>query len=397
MKRTLLFILNEPTYFISHRLPIAIAARHEGYDIHVATGEPIAPQKIADEGFVYHPIPLSRSGRNVFSELKSLYAMYRLMKKLKPDIVHLVTIKPVIYGSLAARFAKVPAVVAAISGLGYAFIDQYLEAKILRRLISHLYRHAFRHENLKVIFQNKDDEDTLLKMGALKKEQSMLIHGSGVDLTRYAFTKEPNNTPLIVVMAARLLKDKGIREYVEAAALLRAQGINARFWLAGPLDPGNPSAIRETQLRQWIINQDIEYLGYCDNIPELFSQVNLVVLPSYREGLPRVLAEAAACGRAVVTTDVPGCRAAIIPGETGLLTNVRDAVSLSDAIHRLLCNESLRYQMGTNGRKLAEHLFNIDHIVAVHLQLYNTLTEHYHSLGIECLPSFRKDLDVPNP
>lgn len=375
MKKKLLFIINEPTYFISHRLPIAIAARDAGYDIHVATGEPIVLQRIIDEGFSYHPLPLSRSGRQIFSELVSLFAMYRLMKHVKPDIVHLVTIKPVIYGSIAARFARVPAVVAAVSGLGYAFIDQYFEAKFLRTIISKLYQQAFRHKNLKVIFQNTDDQDTLLNLRALKKNQAILIQGSGVDLTHYQYHPEPDASPFIVVMAARLLQDKGVMEYVEAAKLLRLKGIHARFLLAGKVDPGNPSSIREKQLKSWIDAQDIEYLGYRQDTPHLFSQAHLVVLPSYREGLPRVLAEAAACGRAIVTTDVPGCRAAIIPGKTGLLAKARDVNSLADAIHTLLINSTLRNNMGAAGRKLAEREFDIINIVDEHMQVYQMVSD----------------------
>ncbi|MDP3705552.1 MAG: glycosyltransferase family 4 protein [Legionellaceae bacterium] len=373
--KKLLFVINEPTCFISHRLPIAIAARDAGYEIHVATGEPTVLQRIIDEGFSYHPIPLSRSGRHIISELRSLLAIYRLMKHIKPDIVHLVTIKPVIYGSIAARLARVPAVVAAVPGLGYAFIDQYLEAKCLRVIISKLYRHAFRHNNLKVIFQNTDDQDILLNLKALQKNQAILIQGSGVDLTHYQYHPEPSESPLIVVMAARLLRDKGVVEYVQAAKLLRSKGISARFLLAGKVDPGNPSSISEKQLNTWIDNQDIEYLGYRQDTPYLLSQAHLVVLPSYREGLPRVLSEAAACGRAIVTTDVPGCRAAIMPGKTGLLAKARDVTSLADAMHTLLINPTLRNDMGAAGRKFAEREFDIENIVDEHMQIYQMISD----------------------
>ena len=294
-----------------------------------------------------------------------------LMKQLKPDIVHLVTIKPVIYGSLAARAARVPAVVAAVSGLGYAFIDQYFEARCLRRLISTLYRQAFLHPNLKVIFQNEDDKYTLLNLDALKENQSILIRGLGVDLTEYKWTPEPKTRPLVVVMAARLLRDKGVIEYVEAAKLLRTKGINARFLLAGLVDPDNPSSINKKQLAEWVKASDIEYLGYRTDMPQLFSQAHVVVLPSYREGFPRVLAEAAACGRAIVTTDVPGCRAALIPDKTGLLVKVNDPSSLAKAIYTLLINNSLRNTMGAEGRKLAENKFNITKIVAEHMTIYD--------------------------
>lgn len=376
VKKKLLFILNDPVFFISHRLPIALEAQKEGYEIHVATGVHPPPKRIIDEGFIYHPIPLSRSGRHIFSECISLLAMYRLMKRLTPDMVHLVTVKPVIYGSFAARLARVPAVVAAISGLGYAFTNNHFKARCLRQFIMKLYKHVFRHKNIHVIFQNNDDKNTLLSIGVLKKNQTTLIRGSGVDLTQYYHTHEPTSSPLIVMMAARLIRDKGVFEYIEAVKILKQQGIQARFWLAGLPDPGNPTSIDEKQLQTWIDNNDIEYKGYCQDIPLLLSQVNVVVLPSYREGLPRFLAEAAACGRATVTTDVPGCREAIIPNKTGLLANVRDSKSLADTINILLTDHSLRNSMGTEGRRLAEQEFNISKIVDAHLQIYRRVSEH---------------------
>jgi len=377
LSRKFLFILNEPTYFVSHRFPIALAAQALGYEIHVATGSDFPPESIEAAGFFYHTIPLSRSGRNIFSECISVLAIYRLMKHIQPDLVHLVTIKPVLYGSFAARLARVPAVVAAISGLGYAFIDDYFEARCLRYLISYLYKIAFRHKNMKVIFQNVDDRATLFKIGAVTPEQAVIIQGSGVDLTKYVHQDEPQNAPLMVVMAARLLRDKGVFEYIAAAKILKERGLEARFWLAGELDLGNPSAIKKRQLQTLVKSGVIEYLGYC-HIPDLFPQAHIVVLPSYREGLPRVLSEAAACGRAVVTTDVPGCRAAIIPGETGLLVKVKDAVSLADAIHELLINNQLRKDFGSAGRQLAEREFDITAIVKQHLVVYETLLTYFH-------------------
>lgn len=373
MQKRLLFILNEPTYFISHRLPIALAAKEAGYEIHVATGERRALPKLIAEGFHYHAIPLSRSGRNVLVELNSLAAIYRLMRRIQPDIVHLVTIKPVIYGSIAARMAKVPSVVAAVSGLGYAFIDQYLEARLLKKVVSHLYRFAFKHPNLKVIFQNEDDQATLSKISALASHQSTLIQGSGVDLNHYQYVPEPNTPTPIVVMAARLLRDKGVFEYVEAAKILRQKGIKARFWLAGQIDPGNPTSVNQRQLNDWAKENDIEYIGYHTNTAELFAQVNLVVLPSYREGLPRVLSEAAAVGRAIVTTDVPGCRATIVPGKTGLLSQVRDTASLANAIEHLIVEAGTREAMGLAGRQFAEQVFDVNEVVNLHLAVYQAL------------------------
>lgn len=374
--KKLLFIINEPTCFISHRLPIAIAAKEAGYEVHVATAAAKAPPVIHEQGFHYHPIPLSRSGKNSFVELGSLIAIYRLMKQLQPDLVHLVTIKPVLYGLLAARLARVPGAVAAVPGLGYVFTHhQKLSAKLLRRFIVGFYQQAFKHPNLKVIFQNETDQAILFNLGALKENQARLIHGSGVNLTQYTYYPEPTDAMLVVVMAARLLRDKGVIEYVQAAKQLRKQGYQARFCLAGEIDDGNPSAITKQQLRTWIDAKDIEYLGYCQDTALIFSKANVVVLPSYREGLPRVLAEAAACGRAIVTTDAPGCRDAIIPNQTGLLTEVKNVSSLVSAIACLLTNQPLREAMGKAGREFAERQFCITTIVKQHLAIYHEIHE----------------------
>jgi glycosyltransferase involved in cell wall biosynthesis len=372
MKKKLLFIINDLTCFITHRMPVALAARDQGFEIHIATANPNGLPQIQDEGFFYYCLPLSRSGKNILSETISLFAMYRLMRRIQPSIVHLITIKPVTYGSLAARFAKVPAVVAAVTGLGYAFTERRVKARLLRKIISRLFRYAFKHKNLKVIVQNNDDKNTLIQIGALQETQAILISGSGVNLQQYQYCVEPESLPYIIVLAARLLHDKGINEYVAAAKLLKQKGLNARFLIAGQSDPGNPSAISEAQLQAWTEAQDIEYLGF-QNTAELFSQAHIVVLPSYREGLPRVLIEAAACGRAVITTDVPGCRAAIIPDVTGLLVNAQDPTSLAQAMEKLILNDALRIQMGIEGRKFAEREFNLTKIVAQHLQVYGAI------------------------
>lgn len=370
MKKKLLFILNESNFFISHRLPLAVTAHEMGYEIHVATPQATKETKEVSKHFIYHDIPLSRRGKNLFVELRSFSAIYQLLKRIKPDLVHLVTIKPVIYGTIAARLANLPTVVAAVPGLGYAFIHDHWQARVLRYLIGHLYRFAFRHKNLKIIFQNEDDRSILKKVGALKKNQSYLIQGSGVDLHQYAYHPEPKFSPPVVIMASRLLRQKGICEYIEAVKRLKARGVQARFLLAGRLDPGNPTAINESELQRWVKAGVIEYLGYRQDIPFLFSQVNLIVLPSYGEGLPRVLVEAAACGRATITTDAPGCRAAIIPGKTGLLIKPKDSLALAEAIHSLLENPLLRNAMGASGRQLAVKEFNIKKIIQEHLHVY---------------------------
>jgi glycosyltransferase involved in cell wall biosynthesis len=227
-----------------------------------------------------------------------------------------------------------------------------------------------------VIFQNSEDRDTLLGFGALRPAQAVMIRGSGVDLARYVCTPEPPASPPIVVMASRLLYDKGVREFVEAARLLRGTGIDARFLLAGDPDFGNPAAVSAADLTRWRDEGVVECIGHCGDMPGLFAGAHLVVLPSYREGLPKVLVEAAACGRAVVTTDVAGCRDAVVPGETGMLVQPRNVRALVDAIAGLLANPDERQRMGAAARRLAEREFAVERIVDEHMQVYGELLDN---------------------
>lgn len=368
----LLFIVNDAAFFMSHRLPLAIAAKESGFEVHVATPKTPASIKIKEAGFIFHPIALSRSGKNPFQELKSIAAFYHLMREVKPDLVHLVTIKPILYGGLVARVLKVPAVVAAVSGLGYIFTSPTLSAKFWRAGITRLYRFALGHHRLRVIFQNPDDRQLFLQNNTCSPAQTVLIRGSGVDLQAYQVFPERVDQ-IVVVMIARLLKDKGVMEYIAAAKMLKAQGSQAQFLLVGDIDEGNPAFIDKALLAQWCAEDDVQVLGFRDDIPQLMEQANVVVLPSYREGLPKILIEAAACGRAVITTDVPGCRDAIEPNQTGLLVPVRDANALALAIQQLIEDHDYRQQLGRAGRALAEREFAIQRVIAAHLTIYNEL------------------------
>lgn len=372
MQKRVLFVVNEAKFFLSHRLPIAEAAIAAGYEVHVATA-PDPSIDLKSFGVHQHSFHLSRSGSNPLSELRSVWQLYRLFVRVKPDIVHLVTIKPVLYGGIAARLAGVPALVAAISGLGAVFISSSLTMRVLRLGIGLLYRLSLGHRNSAVIFQNNDDKSVLMGMSVVRADQCRLIHGSGVSLTEYQLMPEPTSTP-IVVMAARLLRDKGVLEFHAAAKRLREAGISARFLLAGAVDPGNPASLDAAELERWTDEGAVEVLGFRDNIPALFSGANVVVLPSYREGLPKVLIEAAACGRAIVTTDVPGCRDAVESGVTGILVPARDAESLAIAMRRLIEDPELRARMGHAARRFAEQRFDIKMVIAAHLKIYEELS-----------------------
>ena len=371
--KEILFVVNIPEFFLSHRLPIALAAREAGHEVHIATGDGVAIETIVELEFVHHRVAMARSGQNPFTELRSVIQLYRLFRQLQPDLVHLISIKPVLYGGIAARLAGVSSVVAAVSGLGTVFMGQAGLAGARRRLVAVLYRFAFRQSPLAVIFQNPDDRDTLLGIGALRPEQARMIRGSGVNLADYTFVPEPQGRP-VVVMAARLLRDKGVFEFVEAARLLKARGVNVVMRLIGSPDPDNPSSVTQVELDAWVEEEVVELPGYRTDIAVQYGAANIVCLPSYYgEGLPKSLVEAAACGRAVITTNHPGCRDAIVPGKTGIVVPVKDATAIADAIEALLNEPERRAQMGAAGRKLAEEAFAIEKIVDQHLAIYEEL------------------------
>jgi glycosyltransferase involved in cell wall biosynthesis len=370
--RRILFVVNTPEFFLSHRLPLAVAAKAEGYEVHVASAPSEAVGKIQSLGFKHHVVDFVRSGQNPLVELSTMVKLFRLFRHVDPDVAHLITIKPVLYGGLAARTAGVHSVVFAVSGLGTVFIANSIAAKLRKWLVTRLYSAAFRQKQLAVIFQNPDDREILISRGALQQSKTRMIRGSGVALSEYPHRPEPEGEP-VVVMASRLLKDKGVFEFVEAASILRERGVTVEMRLIGSPDPGNQTSVTEQDVKRWHEGGVVRTLGYRSDIADQYAEANIVCLPSYREGLPKSLVEAAACGRAVVTTDVPGCRDAIIPGKTGLLVPVRNAVALADAIQSLIEDSDLRERMGQAGRKLAEDAFAIEKIVDQHLRIYEDL------------------------
>lgn len=374
-RKKLLFIVNVDWFFISHRLPIALKALEAGYEVHLLCAMTDQADYLENLGLIVDPFLFSRSGLNIFKELSCFFKLYRRIKVIKPDLLHLVTIKPVIYGGIIARIARVPAVVSAISGLGFLFVERAgLKSRLFRDGVLFLYRLAMGHPNQRVIFQNPTDMSALIDAGGVQKEKSRMIRGSGVDLQDYPMLTEPKGRP-VIIMASRLLKDKGVIEFIEAARRIKSKGIKACFQLVGEPDLGNPESVTSDELQSWQAEGVVDCLGYRSDIAALFSQANIVVLPSYREGLPKVLIEGAACGRAVITTDVPGCRDAIEPNVTGVLVGARDASSLAQEIERLMQDGDLRQQMGRAGRDLAEREFSIEKVVATHLSIYQELLE----------------------
>lgn len=372
MNSRLLFVANADWAFVSHRLPIALEAIKRGYEVHIATPITDKADMLTAHGLIVHPLYLKRKSINPICNMRSFLQLLILTKKIKPKIIHLITIKPILLGGIAARLNRVPALVIAVSGMGFVYIATGIAAKLRRKLVGFLYRIVFTHTNLKVIFQNKDDQKILANTTKLPLSKSILIPGSGVALDTYQAKPLPTGMPRIV-MACRLLVDKGVREFITAAHLVKQSGYDAHFMLVGECDFGNPTSLTETELKELTSDDHVEYCGHQTNMPDILANAHIVVLPSYREGLPKVLIEAAACGRAVVTTDVPGCRDAIEPNISGLLVPVHDANALANAIKRLLDDPEYCAQLGEAGRRLAERKFDIHKIVAQQLSIYSEM------------------------
>ena len=368
----ILFVVNVDWFFLSHRLPIARAARDRGAEVWVAAAPTGQEGLIAEEGFHFVPISLRRGGRGIGQEIRTLHVISRILADVKPDLVHNVTIKPVLYTSLVARFLGKPAIVNAISGLGYTFISSGVKARILRGALWLPYKVALSGERVRVIFQNPDDIEAFVGRGWVERPRTALIRGSGVDVELFRDAPEPPGAP-VVMLASRMLKDKGVVEFVDAARLLRKWKVNCRVVLVGEPDPGNPATVTTEELSSWVSEGIVEWWGQRAEMEKVLPLAAIVTLPSYREGLPKVLQEAASVGRPIVATDVPGCREAVHEGENGYLVPPQDHVRLAEAIRRLAEDPGLRARMGANSRRMAIEEFRIERVVESTLAVYDEL------------------------
>jgi glycosyltransferase involved in cell wall biosynthesis len=371
-KPSVLFVDNDVNSFYAYRIELALAARDSGFEVHVAAPPGKAAETLRAEGLRYHPIPMTRSGLAPWKELSTIVALFRLYRRVRPDLVHHLRLKPVLYGGLAAYGARVPAVVGLLTGLGYVFIAESRRALVMRKLVVLSCKVAFRHGNQRIVFQNPDDQGVFIQNKILPAAQTVLIKGSGVDIHTYVPTPEPEGIP-VVVLASRMLRDKGVVEFVQAARELKESGVSARFVLVGDTDPGNPTAVSAEQLRSWADEGVIEWWGHQSDMRKVLSQSNIVCLPSLREGVPKVLIEAAACGRAIVTTDAPGCREIVREGENGLLVPVRDSKALAEALRLLIESAPLRALMAAKGREIAVEEFSVERVVNETLGVYREL------------------------
>lgn len=369
----LLYFVTEDWYFCSHRLPLAVAAKQAGYEVLVVTRVNQHGDLIRAQGLTLIPLDLSRRSRHPLKELAVIWQLYKLYRQHQPDIVHHVALKPVLYGSLAARLAGVRVVVNALAGLGFLFVSQRLQARVLRPVVELAFRLLLNRTGSHVIIQNPDDQALLVGRKLVAADRTSLIRGSGVNTQHFAATPQADGVPL-VILASRLLWDKGITEFVAAARNIRALGISARFALVGVGDPENPASIADSQLQQWHDEGVIEWWGRREDMPRVLAESHIVCLPTtYGEGVPKVLIEAAACARPIVATDVPGCREIVRHEDNGLLVPPKDVAALVRAICRLLADPDLRQTMGQRGRDIVNAEFAIGQVLDQTLQLYQEL------------------------
>jgi glycosyltransferase involved in cell wall biosynthesis len=369
----LLFVVTEDWYFHSHRLPLAVAALDAGYAVAVATR--VNAHRAAIEACGCEVIPLRRLRRRSLNPLREIAAvaeLARVYRTWRPDIVHQVAMKPVLYGSLAALFAGGRSTVNALAGLGFVYSSRTALARLLRPGVNVALRLALDRPDAAAIVQNDDDARMLRALGLGEGAAVHVIRGSGVDLQRFRPRPHASGAP-IVLLASRMLWDKGIGEFVDAARRLRAQGTHARFVLVGPRDSENPTAIPEGVLAGWQHTGAVEWWGPRDDMPEVLGEAAIVCLPSYREGMPKVLLEAAACGRPIVASDVPGCRDVVEAGASGLLVPAHDAAALAGALQTLLADADLRERMGQRARAIALARFGLPSVQAATLALYRDL------------------------
>jgi glycosyltransferase involved in cell wall biosynthesis len=380
-KPRLLYVVTEDWAFLSHRLPMARAARDAGFEVHVATRVNRGAAAIEAERFTLHPIPFARGSLSPFAAIASIFALRRVRREVKPDLTHHVALQACVLGMLST-LGQPAACINAFIGLGYSFTSETGRARVVRALIGLLLRFLINRKDCVALVQNKDDGAALISLG-LAQNRIALIAGSGVDVNRLTPLAEPNGAPTFGFVG-RLLEDKGIRTLVAAHRLLRTRTPDARLLIAGASDPANPASVTEAEAKSWNTEAGIAWLGYVGDIVSFWSKAHIAVLPSRREGLPLSLMEAAACGRAMIASDVPGCREIVIHDQTGLLFPVDNALALADAMGKLAGDPSLRARYAMAARRLVIERFTAEIIgrqtVALYKRVINKTLDADHSL-----------------
>lgn len=371
-----LIIASSPLSILNFRGALIERLKNYGFEIHIAAPDfdshPEEFDKLNSLGYLVHNISMQRTGTNPLSDFNSIKDLYNLISKIKPDYVLSYTIKPVIYGTLAAWLSKVPHRFALITGLGYAFqnIEETNKRNTFQKVIHNLYRIAL-SKTEKVFFQNPDDLHLFKQLKLLKKNQpTAVVNGSGVDINKYNIAPLPirdGDPEIRFLLIARLLGDKGIREYAQAAEIIKSKYPHAHFTLAGPID-SNPSAITQEELTKLVKESNISYLGKLTDVRPAIAGNSIFVLPSYREGTPRTVLESMAMGRPIITTNAPGCRETVKDGLNGFLVPVKSVEQLAIAMEKFILNPHLIKSMGAASRKIAEDKFDVNKVNKVMLE-----------------------------
>ncbi len=356
-RKTLVFLLTEDWFFASHFLTRALAAKAAGWRVILIAYSGTATQAIRAAGIEVIPVAFIRRRTNPIAEFLFTLQLAKLYRRLRPDLVHHIALKPILVGGIAARLAGVPAIVNAPTGLGFVFSSDKPLAKLLKPLVSFLLRITLSPKNARVIFENPDDQAELEKLGMLRAGATRLIRGAGVDIEKFHPAPEPP-PPVRILLIARMIREKGVADFVQASRILRDRQVAAEFVLVGAPDPGNPNTVTEAELRGWEAEGLVTWLGPRTDIAALLRSAHIACQPSsYREGLPKSALEAMASGKPLIATDIPGCREAVVDGQTGLLVPPRNPLALAAAIQRLIEAPELRAKMGAAGRLRVEEYF----------------------------------------
>lgn len=363
----ILYVVNHSGFFVSHRLSLALRARELGHEVAVVLPPGDSMDVLRASGVTWYPLPLNAGGFQPLHELETLRTLCRVFKEVQPAVVHNVAIKPVLYGTLAARLMGVPRVVNAVSGLGYLFTGNRPGAKLAGIA---MYRLLLRHPQMRVILQNKEDFAFFQRNGLAPASTLRLIRGSGVDVQRFVPTAKPAGAASVVVQTSRLVGDKGVNEFAEAAKIVTQRYPEARFILVGGFYPGNPTALTEKDVRRLQEDGVVECVGHQNDVLPWLNKATIYCLASYREGLPKSLLEAAACGLPLVTTDTSGCKEVVTDDKNGLLVPVADGPALAEAIMKLIADPALMARLGRNARESAVSEFALGNILDQQIALY---------------------------
>lgn len=369
MKKSILFNVNVDWFFIDQFIPLAVKAQAEGYDINViAIEEEGLGNQIRSYGFNFFPLSGKRGSTNLLFEIKLFYQIFKIYKRVRPDVVHQLTVKPVLYGTLIAKLIGLKKIINTITGLGTSFT--FTSNFIRRFFISFSYWFVLKGSNIQLVVLNQNDNNFFNSVSRLKENQIHIINGTGVDLDEFKYTKESNSSYIKILFVGRIIKDKGLIDLVEACKILFESGYKFQLLIAGKWDTENESAINKDLIKEWLKLSYILFLGYIEDIKPVLCECNIFCLPSYREGLSLSLTEAAAIGRPIITTNVPGCKEVVKNGINGFLVEPRNAEELAEKLSILIKNKKLRTRFGKASRKTAIDLFDIHQINQEYIRLY---------------------------